>query len=132
MIRGKQVNSSTLQLTIELSDLDMSEEELDKTVRLLKNDLDEMDEVESVDRVANSNVPEGSKCAGDFLNQLLKADVTPANFLKVLKFLGDRLGNKPLKLKVKKPDGNEIELEASSREEFEYLTQQAQGFLTGV
>jgi hypothetical protein len=132
MVRRKRLNNSTLQLTIELSDLNRSEEELDRTVRLLKNDLDQMDEVESVNRLANLNVPEGSKSGGDFLIKLLNVEVTPANCMKVMKFLGDRLGNKPLKLKVKKPDGNEIELEASSREEFEYLSQQAQRFLTGA
>jgi hypothetical protein len=126
------VKNSTLSLVIELSDVDMSEEELDRKVRLLKNDLDGIDEVESVSRVANPNVSEGSKSAGDFLIKLLNVEVTPANCMKVLKFLSDRLGNKPLKLKVKKPDGKEIELEASSREEFEYLSQQAQEFLAGA
>jgi hypothetical protein len=132
IIRGSSVNSSNLQLIIELSHVDISEEELDKSIRLLKSDLEEIDEVESVSRETNSNVPEGSKSAGDALLNILKAEVTPVSCMRLLKFLSDRLGNKPLKLKVRKPDGREIELEASSREEFEYLRQQAQEFLTGA
>jgi hypothetical protein len=34
-----------------------------------------------------------------------------------LGFVGDRLGNKPIKIKVKLADGREMEIEASSREE---------------
>jgi hypothetical protein len=126
------MDSSTLQLTIELADLEMNDEELDRTVRLLKSDLDGMDEVESVNRVANLNVPEGSKSGGDFLNTLLNAQVTPANFIKVLQFLVKRLGNKPLKLKVKRSDGNEIEIVANSAEDFKSLSEEAQKFLTGA
>jgi Effector Associated Constant Component 1 len=126
------MDSSTLQLTIELADLEMNDEELDRTVRLLKSDLDGMDEVESVNRVANSNVPEGSKSGGDFLNTLLNAQVTPANFIKVLQFLVKRLGNKPLKLKVKRSDGNEIEIVDNSAEDFKSLSEEAQKFLTGA
>jgi hypothetical protein len=126
----KAMKSSALELLIELYDLDMSKEESDKIIYRLKDDLTEIDEVESVNRVADLDVPEGSKSAGDFLDNLLKVEVTPANCIKVLKFLSDRLGNKPLKLRIKKPDGNEIELEASSREEFDYIRQQAQKFMT--
>ena len=46
-------------------------------------------------------------------------------------FLSDRIGNKPMKLKVKAPDGKEMELEASSRQEFDFVYQKAQDFLKG-
>jgi hypothetical protein len=123
---------STLELAIELCDSTATDKEVDQTIRSLKSDLEAMPEVEAVRRVADPHVPEGSKSGGDFLNKLLNADVTPANCLKILTFLGERLGNKPLKLRIKKDGGEEVELEASSREEFEYLKQQAQEFLSGT
>jgi len=62
---------------------------------------------------------------------LLTTKVSIANFKKLGAFLGDRLGNKPIKLKVKAPDGREMELEASSQAEFDYAYQKAQDFLKG-
>jgi hypothetical protein len=43
------------------------------------------------------------------------AEMSVANFKKLGGFLGDRLGNKPVKLKVKAPDDRELELAASSQ-----------------
>jgi|GEM_PF-3919317 len=43
--------------------------------------------------------------------------------------LGDRIGNKPIKLKA--PDDRGLELEASSQAEFDYAYEKAQTFLKG-
>ncbi|MGI0488190.1 hypothetical protein ACN4EK_22340 [Pantanalinema rosaneae CENA516] len=126
------MTSSHIELTLRLCDPEADEEELDRKVRSLRNELADMDEVAAVERIADPNIPEHSKAGGNFLIDLLRVDISPANCLKVLTFLGDRLGNKPLKLKVKTPSGKELELEASSREEFAFVMQQAQAFLENV
>jgi len=77
------------------------------------------------------NPPVVNKTAGAILFGLLTAEVSVANFKKLGAFLSDRLGNKPIKLKVKAPDGREMELEASSQQEFDYAYQKAQDFLKG-
>ena len=57
------------------------------------------------------------------------AEVSPTNLKKLFGFLSDRFANKPMKLKVKATDGRELEIEASSKEEFEYIKQQAEEFI---
>jgi hypothetical protein len=119
-------------LTIDLNSPDRNTEEADEAVQKLLSQMQDWDEIESVDRVPDPNPPAGNKAAGGWLVGLLMAEVSVANFKKLGAFLGDRLGNKPLKLKVKAPDGRELELEASSQQEFEFVYQKAQDFLKGA
>ncbi|NJL10310.1 MAG: sugar ABC transporter permease [Calothrix sp. SM1_7_51] len=123
------VHASRVKVTVALTDPTQDEEEKETEINQLLWEIRELDEVEAVNRVVNPNPPEGSKALGGFLVGLLNAEVNMANTKKLFGFLGDRLGNKPLKLKVKAPDGRELEVEASSRQEFDYVMHQAQEFL---
>ena len=116
-------------LTIDLNDPDLDAEETDEAIQNLLAQMRELDEIEAVDRVFDPNPPADNKAIGGFVVGLLMAEVSVANFKKLGAFLGDRLGNKPIKLKVKAPDGREMELEASSQAEFDYAYQKAQAFL---
>ena len=118
-------------LTIDLNNPDLDAEETDEAIQNLLAQMRELDEIEAVDRVHDPNPPEGNKAIGGFVVGLLMTEVSVANFKKLGAFLGDRLGNKPIKLKVKAPDGREMELEASSQAEFDYAYQKAQAFLNG-
>ena len=119
-------------LTIDLNDPDPDVEETDEAIQNLLAQMRELDEIEAVDRVFDPNPPAGNKAIGGFVVGLLMAEVSVANFKKLGAFLGDRIGNKPIKLKVKAPDGREMELEASSQAEFDYAYQKAQAFLKGT
>ena len=119
-------------LTIDLNDPDPDVEETDEAIQNLLAQMRELDEIEAVDRVFDPNPPAGNKAIGGFVVGLLMAEVSVANFKKLGAFLGDRLGSKPIKLKVKAPDGREMELEASSQAEFDYAYQKAQAFLKGT
>jgi hypothetical protein len=123
------VSASNVKLTIAFNDPDLDMEELDEEVQRLLVQMKELDEVEEVNRVLDPNPPEGNKAIGGFIVGLLLTEVSKENFKKLMGFLGDRLGNKPIKLKVKAPDGRELELEASSQEEFDFAYQKAQAFL---
>lgn len=122
---------SNVQVTISLAELGLDDEELQTEVENLLPQLREVDGVEDVDLVAVENAPKGTKAFGGFLLGLLNAQVNAANIKTLFNFLGDRFGNKPIKLLVKaSADGSrELNLEASSREEFEFALQKAQDFL---
>ena len=126
------MTSSNITLTIAFTDPELGSEELEAQAQNLLVQLKDLDEVETVNRVLDPNPPAGNKAIGGILVGLLTAEVSVANFKKLGAFLGDRLGNKPVKLKVKAPDGRELELEASSREEFDYAYEKAQAFLKGT
>jgi hypothetical protein len=123
--------NSRVRLTIAFSDSDLDNEELDEQAQNLLAQIRDLDDIETVDRVLDPNPPAGNKAVGGFLVGLLMAEVSVANFKKLGAFLGDRIGNKPIKLKVKAPDGRELELEASSQAEFDYAYEKAQAFLKG-
>ena len=120
---------SNVQVTISLQDPNLDDQELQAKAENLLPQLREVDGVQQADLVAVATTPQGSKALGGFLLGVLTAEVNPANIKAVFQFLGDRLGGKPLKLTVKKPDGTELSLEASSQAEIDFLTQKAQEFL---
>jgi len=109
--------SSTLKIELTLNFQDSESPE--KQEKLTQSLWQQMRQVEGVkiDRVADENPPEDSKAFGAFLLGLLKATVTLDGLRTLFGFLGDRLENKPIKIKAKFTDGREVELEASSREE---------------
>ncbi|MBD2409713.1 sugar ABC transporter permease [Nostoc calcicola FACHB-389] len=120
---------SEVQVTISLTELGLDEEELQAEVENLLPQLREVDGVEDADLVAVENAPQNSKSISGFVWGLLKAQIKAANIPTLFKFLSDRFGNKPIKIGVKAPDGRELNIEASSREEFEFALQKAQDFL---
>jgi len=123
-------NTDKITLTINFIDPDLSSEELDdETVQLL-GELINRSDIEAVDRVRNLNPPDGNKSIGGFLTGLLKAEVNPANALKVLGYLGDRLGNKPISIEVE-GNGKKLKVSANSREEFDFAMKKAQEFIEG-
>jgi len=122
------VAPSNVELTVGFNDPNLDCEEREAQAQTLWAELQDREEVEALGRVPDPNPPEGNK-GGSFLMGLLTAEVSLANVRKLLGFLGERLGNKPIKLKVKAPDGRELELEASSQDEFNFAYQKAQDFL---
>jgi len=120
-------NPAQFALTIAFTDPELTNEERDDEVVQLLDELSDRSDIESVDRVRDPNPPDGNKSIGGFLVGVLAAEVSVANAKKVLGFLGDRLGNKPISLKVEK-NGKKLEVTANSREEFEFVMQKANEF----
>lgn len=119
---------SNIKLTINFNDPDLDPEERDEQVQRLMNELKQMDEVETVDRVLDPNPPEGNKAVGAMLVGLLTAQVNLANAQKLMGFLGDRLGGKPIELEVE-ANGKKLKVSAHSREELEAAIEAAQKFV---
>lgn len=123
-------NESTIKLAIAFNDPDMEPEERDEQAQRLLAELKQVDEVESVERMLDPNPPEGNKSLGGFLVGMLLAEVNPANGKKLLGFLGDRLGGKPIELSVE-ANGRKLTVKAHSREELEAAIKLAQEFISG-
>lgn len=119
---------SSIKVTIAFNDPDLETEEQDEEAQNLLSQLRKLDEVEEVDRVLDPNPPEGNKALGGFLAGMLTAEVSPANVKKLMSFLGDRLGGKPIELSVE-ANGKKLTVKAHSREELEAAIKAAQDFI---
>ncbi len=122
------VNSS-IKLTIAFNDPDLDSEELEEQAQNLLDQMRGLNEIEMVDRVFDPNPPAGNKAVGSILVGLLTAQVNKENAQKLLGFLGDRLGNKPIELEVE-ANGKKLKVKASSQAELEAAIAAAQKFTT--
>ncbi|WP_392480289.1 hypothetical protein [Nostoc sp. C110] len=122
-------SESNVKLTIALSNPDLDAEEQEQETRNLLREIKELD-VESAELVAVTEIPQGAKSVGGFLVGVLQAEVSLANFKKLLGFLGDRLGNKTIELEVE-ANGKKLKVKASSQEELNAAIEQAQKFIAG-
>lgn len=120
--------SASVKLTIAFNDPDLDSEERDEQAQRLMAELKQVEEVDAVDRVLDPNPPEGNKALGGFLVGLLSAEVSVANAQKLMGFLGDRLGGKPIELAVE-ANGKKLTVKAHSREELEAAIKAAQDFV---
>ncbi|WDD36284.1 SAV_2336 N-terminal domain-related protein (plasmid) [Nostoc sp. UHCC 0926] len=122
------IGSKSVSLGISFDDPSLDDYELEDETRKLLRDLKNRDDIETVERVRVVDMPEGSKSIGGFLAGLLTASISFANFKKVLHFLGDRLGNKPISFEVE-VNGKKLKIRASSRDELEFAIKKAQEFI---
>ena len=113
-------------LTIAFTDPELTNTKRDDELVQLFNDLNNHSDIESVTRVRNPNPPDGNKGGG--LLHLIEADATLPNALKVLKFLGDRLGNKPISLEAE-VNGVKIKVSTSSEEEVKFAINEINEFI---
>lgn len=120
--------NANVRLTIAFNDPDLDSEERDDLAQRFMAELKQMDEVDAVDRVLDPNPPEGNKALGGFLIGLLTAEVNATNAQKLVGFIGDRLGGKPIELSVE-ANGKKLTVKAHSREELESAIQAAQDFI---
>ena len=115
-------------LTISFKDTDLDEGDLDNEAQNLLNQLKEMDEIESVNRVLDPNPPVNSKSLGGVLVGILTAEVSSAKVKNLLIVLRERLGGKPIELSVE-ANGRKLSVKAYSREELESAIKSAQDFI---
>ncbi|MFN6481777.1 MULTISPECIES: hypothetical protein [unclassified Nostoc] len=118
---------SNIKFTIALANPDLDAEEQERETRNLLREIKDLD-VESAELVAVTETPKGAKALGGFLLGVLQAEVSMANFKKVLGFVGDRLGNKPIELEVE-ANGKKLKVKASSQQELTAALEAAQRFV---
>ena len=122
-------SESNVKLTIALSNPELDPEEQERETRNLLREIRDLD-VESAELVAVTEIPPGAMAFGGFLLGVLQAEVSLANFKKLLGYLGDRLGNKTIELEVE-ANGKKLKVKASSQEELNAAIEQAQKFIAG-
>jgi hypothetical protein len=120
--------TANVKLTINFNDPDLDAEEREDQAQQLMTELKQMDEVEAVNRVEDPNPPIGNKAIGAILVGLLMAEVNVKNAQKLMGYLGDRLGGKPIELSVE-ANGKRLTVKAHSREELEAAIKAAQDFV---
>lgn len=123
------MTTNNIKFTIAFNDPDLDAEEKDEQVQRLMTELKQIDEVDTVGRVLDPNPPEGNKALGGFLVGLLMAEVNVGNAKKLMGFLGDRLGGKPIEMAVE-ANGKKLTVKAHSREELEAAIKAAQDFIS--
>ncbi|MCC5637992.1 hypothetical protein LC593_19560 [Nostoc sp. CHAB 5844] len=106
----------TIQFTFAVDDPELDDERRQKIATKLLREIRELDEVEKADRTEDLNSEAGSKPGFATLIGFLTAEVSMKNVKSFLSFLGDRLGDKPIKITVKAGD-KEVNIEAKSRQE---------------
>jgi hypothetical protein len=119
--------NSSVKVTIAFNDPELNAEEQDEQAQQLLAELRQMDDVE-VNRVLDPNPPEGNKSLTGFLVGLVAAEANALNAKKLMGFLGDRLGGKPIELSVE-ANGKKLTVKAHSREELEAAIKAAQEFV---
>lgn len=108
----------TIQLTFAVNDPELEDEQRQEIARKLLRQLKQLDEVEKAELAKDEELEEGARSVLSTLVGVLTAEVSIENIQKVLAFIGDRIPNKPLIIKVK-VGNQEIEIEAKSRKELE-------------
>lgn len=116
---------SSVKLMIVFVDPELEPEELDEQAQRFMAEL--KDEIE-MKRVFDPHPPEGNKSLGGFLVGLLISEVNVENAKKLMGFMGDRLGGKPIEFTVE-GNGKKLSVKANSREELELAIKAAQEFL---
>jgi hypothetical protein len=112
----KMTGEPTIQFTFAVNDSELDDEKRQKIANKLLRELRDLDEVEKADRAEDLNPEAGSKPGFATLIGMLTAEVSIKNVTGFLSFLGDRLGDKPIKIIVKVGD-KEVNIEAKSRQE---------------
>lgn len=109
-------DESLVEITLIFNDPDLENEEKRKFAQKLLSELRNLDEVERANRAEDINPEAGSKLGLATLVGVLTAEVSFKNVKSFLSFLGDRLQDKPIKIKVKVGE-QEVEIEAKSQQE---------------
>jgi hypothetical protein len=120
--------NSNIKLTIAFNDPELDSDELEEQAQNLLAQMRDLDEIEIVDRVLDPNPPEGNKAVGAILVGLLTAQVNKENVQKVMGFLFERIGPKPIELEVE-ANGKKLKVKASSQAELAAAIEIAQKFL---
>ncbi len=120
--------SDTIKLALAFNDPDLDDDEREAQALQYRQEWKEMDEIETIERILEADLPQRSKPGeGTFVGLLMTA-VNAANAKKVMRFLGERLGSKPIELAVE-ANGKKLTVKAHGREELEAAIKAAQDFI---
>jgi hypothetical protein len=87
-----------------------------------------LDKLEKGDLMAVEKKPQQEKASVDFLLGILQAEISVANIKRVLEFMGERFGSKPIELTVE-ANGKKLEVKAKNRKELLAAIKAAEAFV---
>ncbi|WP_413277161.1 hypothetical protein [Floridanema evergladense] len=122
-------SQSNIEITISLVDASLSDEELQEKVENLLPELRQVDGVENADLVPVEQAPPDSKALGGYVLGTLKTLVDVSKVKPLFDFLAGMVRSKTIETTFKKPDGTELTIKVSNREDFEFAYQKAEKFL---
>ncbi|MBO9998871.1 MAG: hypothetical protein J7641_07645 [Cyanobacteria bacterium SID2] len=117
-----------IQFVISFIDPNLDDEDKESETQKLLSQLRNIEEVDRVERISDTNPPKRNKAIGGFLPGILLAEITIENIKTWLAFLNDRLSGKTIELKVQ-ANGKTLEVKASSRAELETAIRLAEEFV---
>jgi hypothetical protein len=121
-------NTSDVKLTITFTDPDLDDQDKDEEVQKLLAQMEDLHEVEAVERVVNADAPEGTKSVTGWVIGQLIAFVKSENVKPVWNFMKDRLGNKTIEVEAE-ANGRKMKVKASNMKEFEAAVKTVQEFV---
>ncbi|MDF5721359.1 MAG: sugar ABC transporter permease [Rhizonema sp. PD37] len=121
--------TSTVEVTISLSSIDLQDEELlQAQVEDLLPQIREVDGVEEAHLVTEEASPALAKGEG-FIVGAIKALIVPGS-TALFNFLKEHFSGKPIEITLKKTsDSQELKIKAGNQKDFEFASQKAQEFL---
>lgn len=122
-------STPNLKLTIAFTDPELEPAQRDEQAQLLIDELRDIEEIDTVDRILDPNPPAGNKSIGGYLVGLLMAEMKVDNAKKLFGYLKDRLGGKSIEFTVE-ANGKKLSVKASSREELDYAIKAATDFIS--
>ena len=117
-------NETIVEFSFGLDEPEIEDGERLKFAKKMLRELRNLDEVERAERTEDLELEANSKLGFATLIGILTAHVSLKNLKKFLKFLVDRLQDKPIKGKIKVGE-NEVEFEVNSRYELAELEKTA-------
>ncbi|NES04551.1 MAG: hypothetical protein F6K22_17980 [Okeania sp. SIO2F4] len=101
-----------IQLTITLSDSKLEDDRLQEDTRNILSEVKKFDGVQKADLMSIETAEPGAMGIGGFLVGILTAEINIENTKGLVKYLGNRLYGKTIKMKITaKGNGQEIEVE---------------------
>lgn len=124
-------NDRTIQVTFAVHDPELDDDRRQKITSNLLRELRDLDEVEKAYLSEDMQPEPGSKPGFATLIGFITAKVNIQNIKGFLSFLGDRLGDKPIKVSVKVGD-KEVIIEDNSRQELLETEKIAKNLLAAI
>ncbi len=123
------LDASNIKITISLIDPELGEEDKDREIQNLLTQMKELDEIENVERLVDSQIPENSKSITAKALAGAIAIVKSENTKKIWSFLTERLNSKQIEMSLEAADGRKINLKVRTQEEFKLVMGEAKKFI---
>ncbi len=122
------MSAENIQLTIALSDSQLTDERLQTETEYILSEIKEFDGVQKADLMPIETAEPGSKSIGGFLIGIITAEINAKNLKALVGYLGDSLYGKTIKIKAE-GNGRKIDIQVSNLEDLNKVLTEVDNFL---